>query len=236
MGAADLSTRTRLLAAAATVTAVGLFLLLGGWDLLSDPDRVIDLLRDSGWVGPVVFVLSMWIIQPFGLPGVFFMLPAAVVWPAPVAVALSWVGNMAASTTAFLFARWVGRDWVSQRIPPRIAHWDDRLAQGGVWPVILLRVVTGQLPPADWFLGVSKVSFRTFFVGTAIGIIPGIIVAVVVGGSALTWALERPALLALAAFATGLAGALWWTRRTPGSDRDGTRPESDPDQAAPESD
>lgn len=178
----------------------------------------------------------MWIIQPFGLPGVFFMLPAAVVWPAPVAVALSWVGNMAASTTAFLFARWVGRDWVSARIPPRIAHWDERLARGGVWPVILLRVVTGQLPPADWFLGVSKVSFRTFFVGTAIGIIPGIIVAVVVGGSALTWALERPALLAVAAVAAGLAGALWWTRRTPTSDGDETRPESDPDQATPESD
>ena len=83
----------------------------------------------------------------------------------------------------------------------------------------MLRVVTGQLPPADWFLGVSKVSFRTFFVGTAIGIIPGIIMAVVVGGSVLTWALDRPALLAIGVVIAGLLGALWWTRRTPASDR-----------------
>ncbi len=190
----------------------------GGWDLLSDPDRVIELLRDSGWVGPVVFVLSMWIIQPFGLPGVFFVLPAAVVWPWPAAVALSWVGNMGASIIAFLFARWFAREWVNSRIPPRIAHWDVRLAEGGVGPVILLRIVTGQLPPADWFLGVSKISFRTFFVGTAIGIVPGIIMAVVVGGSALTWALDRPVVLAVGVVGAVLVGALWWTRRTPASE------------------
>jgi hypothetical protein len=44
--------------------------------------------------------------------------------------------------------------------------------------------------------------------------------AVVVGGSALTWALNRPSVLAVAAVAAGLLGALWWTRRTPASDGD----------------
>jgi uncharacterized membrane protein YdjX (TVP38/TMEM64 family) len=217
-----LSPRPRLLAIASAVGAAGLFLLVGGWDLLSDPDRVIDLLRDSGWVGPVVFVLSMWVIQPFGLPGVFFMLPAAVVWPWPVAVVLSWVGNMGASIIAFMFARWFARDWVNQRIPPRIAHYDERFAVGGVWPVILLRVATGQLPPADWFLGVSRVTFGAFFVGTAIGIIPAILVAVVVGGSLLSWALDRPALLAAGLLVAVIAGALWWTRRPPPPDSPAT--------------
>ncbi len=195
------------------IALAALFLALGGWDFLSDPDQVIDLLRDSGWIGPVIFVVSMWLIQPFGLPGVFFMLPAAVVWPWPAALVLSWVGNMGASTIAFLFARWFGRDWVTHRIPTRIAHYDHRLASGGLGPVIMLRVATGQLPPADWFLGVSRLSFGTFFIGTAIGILPGIFMAVVVGGSVLTWALDRPMLLAVGVLAAGLLAALWWTRR-----------------------
>jgi uncharacterized membrane protein YdjX (TVP38/TMEM64 family) len=43
-------------------------------------------------------------------------------------------------------------------------------------------LVFGQLPPADWLLGVSKVSTRNFLIGTGIGIIPGVVLFVVAGG------------------------------------------------------
>jgi uncharacterized membrane protein YdjX (TVP38/TMEM64 family) len=60
--------------------------------------------------------------------------------------------------------------------------YNDRLATGGLWPVVLLRLVFGQLAPADWLLGVSKVTTRNFLIGTGIGIIPGIVLFVVAGG------------------------------------------------------
>ena len=60
--------------------------------------------------------------------------------------------------------------------------YDDRLESGGVWPIVLLRLVFGQLPPADWLLGVTKVSTRNFLIGTGIGIIPGVVLFVVAGG------------------------------------------------------
>jgi uncharacterized membrane protein YdjX (TVP38/TMEM64 family) len=88
-----------------------------------------------------------------------------------------------ASAIAFAWARFVARDWVAGRIPPRVRAFDDRLARGGTTPVIALRLLTGQLPPADWLLGASGVRWQPFLVGTAIGIIPGIVFFVVAGSS-----------------------------------------------------
>lgn len=157
------------------------FVALDGWAVISDGDRVEAFFTERGAVGPIVFVLAMWALQPAGVPGLVFMVPAAVVWPLPTAMALSWVGNMGASTIAFAMARHLARGWVQDHMPTRLRGWDQRLAGGGLLQVFLLRVVTGQLTPADWLLGVSTVRFSTFFVGTALGIVPGIVLATTIG-------------------------------------------------------
>ena len=180
------------------------FVALGGWDAISDGDRVEAFFTERGAVGPIVFVLAMWALQPAGVPGLVFMVPAAVVWPLPTAMALSWVGNMGASTIAFAMARHLAREWVQNHMPTRLRGWDERLAEGGLFQVFLLRVVTGQLTPADWLLGVSTVRSTTFLVGTALGIIPGIVLATTVGGGIVDllgnrW-LRAPLLVALVGF------------------------------------
>ncbi len=146
-----------------------------------------DVLLDRGWLGPVVFVVAMWVLQPMLLPGPVFMIPASLVWPAPVAIALAWIGNMGASFVAFAFARWVARDWVQDRLSDRLRAWDGRLTRGGVREVTLFRIFTGQITPADWLLGVSSVRLTPFVVGTAIGIIPSVVIVVLVGASVGDW-------------------------------------------------
>ncbi|MEM8705519.1 MAG: VTT domain-containing protein [Actinomycetota bacterium] len=163
---------------------------LGGQ--LGDVDEVESFLRDRGWVGPVVFVLVMWAFQPLGIPGIAFMIPAALVWPAPAAMALSWVGNMGASFIAFAFARWLARDWAQARLPDRLRGWDTRIARGGVAQVTVLRLFTGQLTPADWLLGISSVRIRPFLIGTGIGIIPIIVIVVLAGASVGEWLFAEP--------------------------------------------
>ncbi|MBW3661676.1 MAG: VTT domain-containing protein [Actinobacteria bacterium] len=172
--------RLRLVAVAAVV-GVALLVFATGLDDALRGDGFQDFLA-SPW-GPAVYVLSMWIVQPVGLPGFVWMVPAGLAWSWPAAVALSWIGNLGASAIAFAWARFVARDWVASRIPPRVRAFDDRLARGGTAQVIALRLVTGQLPPADWLLGVTGVRWQVFFIGTAIGIVPGIVVFVVVGSS-----------------------------------------------------
>ena len=149
-------------------------------------------LVERGWLGPLVFVVTMWILQPLLLPGPVFMVPASLVWSAPAAIALSWVGNIGASFIAFAFARWVARDWAQQRLTDRLRTWDGRVEQGGVREVALLRLFTGQITPADWLLGVSSVRLTPFFVGTAIGIIPSVVLVVLVGASVGDWLFAEP--------------------------------------------
>ena len=147
-----------------------------------EEDAFRDRINSWGVFGPIVFVGSMWAVQPFGLPGVLFMVPASLVWSAPVAILLSWTGNMGASWIAFEVTRRVGQDWVSERIPSRLHRFDTKIAEGGVWPVLMLRLLTGQIPAADWLLGVSSVRRGPFLIGTGIGIIPGIVLTVLYGG------------------------------------------------------
>ncbi|NNE73743.1 MAG: TVP38/TMEM64 family protein [Acidimicrobiales bacterium] len=174
------------------VALVVLFFVLGGDRIVSEPEELQEFVERRGVWGPVLFVLLMWLVQPFGVPGAVFMVPAGLVWSLPAAVALSWIGNMGASTIAFLAARRLGRDWVAGRMPPKVQRWDDRLANGGLPEVIALRVVTGQLPPADWMLGVSSVRWPPFLIGTAIGILPGIFLVLVAGVGVVSWLAERP--------------------------------------------
>lgn len=177
-----LSVNRRLMALGALAAIIVSFFVLGGYGWATGDGNVERLLTETGVIGPVVFVLIMWFTQPFGVPGFVFMAPAGIVWPYPLAIALAWIGNMGASYIAFSFARWTARDWVTVRIPARMHRYDDRLEAGGVWPIVLLRLVFGQLPPADWLLGVTKVSTRNFLIGTGIGIIPGVVLFVIAGG------------------------------------------------------
>lgn len=172
----------RIVALVALAAAVPAFFVFGGYSWATSDGNVERLLTETGVIGPLLFVLIMWCAQPFGIPGFVFMAPAGIVWPYPLAIALAWIGNMGASYIAFSFARWTARDWVTVRIPSRMHQYDDRLESGGVWPIVLVRLVFGQLPPADWLLGVTRVTTRNFLIGTGIGIAPGVVVFVIAGG------------------------------------------------------
>ncbi|MEL0000529.1 MAG: TVP38/TMEM64 family protein, partial [Acidimicrobiaceae bacterium] len=46
--------------------------------------------------------------------------------------------------------------------------------------------------PADWLLGVSSVRLTPFFLGTAIGIIPSVVLVVLLGASVGDWLFAEP--------------------------------------------
>lgn len=166
-------TRVRLGVLGLIVIAVIAAALLGAFAPLGDEERIEELLADSGPVGPILYVVSFVALQPLSLPGALLVIPATFVWEAWVVFALSWAGGMVASCVGFATARWFGREWVDERLPQRFRVWDNRLSDHGTRNTILLRVVTGFAPPADWVLGLSHVRVRQFLVGTAIGLVPG---------------------------------------------------------------
>lgn len=134
-----------------------------------DPAQVKQSLVALGGWGYVVFIVSYALLQPFGIPGTVFVVAAALIWPWPVAFALSMVGTMAASVVGFSFARFVARDWIEERIPARFRRYDEALSRRALPTVVVLRFVFWMPPLLHAFFGVSKVRFSTHFWGSLLG-------------------------------------------------------------------
>jgi uncharacterized membrane protein YdjX (TVP38/TMEM64 family) len=142
---------------------------LGVFRQFADPGRVKDTLVELGPWGYLAFVVAYAVLQPFGVPGTVFVWAAPLIWPWPIAFALSMTGTMAASVVGFSFARFIARDWVSARMPARFQKYDEALARRAFATVVLLRFVFWMPQVLHAFLGLSKVRFSTHFWGSLVG-------------------------------------------------------------------
>ncbi len=142
---------------------------LGILDQFAEPKRVAQTLLDLGPWGYVVFIVAYALLQPFGIPGTVFVVAASLIWPWPIAFALSMTGTMAASVVGFSFARLVARDWITRFIPARFKKYDASLETRGFTTVFTLRLIFWMPPLLHAFFGVSRVRFWTHFWGSLAG-------------------------------------------------------------------
>lgn len=199
------------------VAAAGIALAqrLGVFEQLAEPARLARSLVELGAWGYLAFVVAYAVLQPFGVPGTVFIIAAPLIWPWPLAFALSMVGTMAASVVGFSFARFVARDWVSPRIPARFKKYDEALGQRAFVTVFTLRLVFWMPPLLHAFFGVSRVSGWTHFWGSLAGyIVPLLLVSFF--GQRLFDALKSAPLgvwIAIGLAASAIAASVWEVRR-----------------------
>ncbi len=157
----------------AAVVGVALVLVaaqrFGIFAQVRDPARLTQTLLELGPLGYLAFIVAYAALQPFGIPGTVFVMAAALIWPWPVAFALSMSGTMAASVVGFSFARFVARDWIATKIPDRFRKYDEALAKRALATVFVLRLIFWMPPLLHAFFGVSKVRFWTHFWGSFAG-------------------------------------------------------------------
>jgi uncharacterized membrane protein YdjX (TVP38/TMEM64 family) len=157
---------------AATVLVITALLALHQLDLLDafgDPHRLKQAILELGPWGHVAFVVSYTLLQPIGAPGTVFVVAAPLIWPWPVAFALSMIGSMTASVAGFSLARFIGRDWVAGKLPARVLKYEAALELRAFTTVVLLRFLFWMPQWLHVFFGVSKVPFWTHFWGSLVG-------------------------------------------------------------------
>ena len=67
--------------------------------------------------------------------------------------------------------------------------------------MITLRLIAGYAPAADWVLGMSKVRWREFFIGTVLGLGPITLLLAIFGDDTVRWVQTAPlVVLAVALF------------------------------------
>jgi uncharacterized membrane protein YdjX (TVP38/TMEM64 family) len=154
----------------ARIAVIGLVLValvtahqLGAFEHLKDPASFQRALLDLGPWGYLVFLVAFAAFQPFGIPGMVFVIAASLIWPWPVAYALSMTGTMLSTSIGFVLARFVARDWVTGIIPDRFRRYDDALVRRAFLTIFVLRIFFLMQPLLHAFFGISKVRFWTHF-------------------------------------------------------------------------
>ena len=180
-----------------------LLLIFGVFDFLHDRERIENFFNDSGLFGPVLYVLAFVAAQPLSLPGAALIIPATFVWDWWEVFAYSMLGGIIASSLGFSISRWLAQDWVRRRLPQRFIGWEKRFVDHALLSTIALRLVTGYAPAADWFLGISKVRWREFVIGTILGLIPATFLFSYYGDDTVRWVQNAP-LIAVAVVLTAV--------------------------------
>jgi uncharacterized membrane protein YdjX (TVP38/TMEM64 family) len=183
----------------------------------ADPPRVKRTLIALGPWGYLAFIAAYTFLQPFGVPGTVFVVAAPLIWPWPVAFALSMIGTMAASVVGFSFARFVARDTVASLIPERFRRYDEALARRAFATVFVLRLVFWMPQLLHAFFGISKVRFATHFWASLLGYALPLFLVSYFGERLFDWAKAAPASVWIG---MGLGAALialvtWLVRRRP---------------------
>lgn len=142
---------------------------LGILERFGAPAELARTLLELGLWGYLAFITAYAVLQPFGVPGTVFIVAAPLIWPWPVAFALSMTGTMLASVVGFSFARFVARDLVAGLVPARFRRYDEALRARAFSTVFFLRLVLWMPPLLHAFFGVSKVPFATHFWGSLAG-------------------------------------------------------------------
>jgi len=201
--------------ALAVVAALVLAQRFGVFHQLSEPAQAARALAALGPWGYVAFIAAYAVLQPFGVPGTVFIMAAPLIWPWPIAFALSMTGTMAASVVGFSFTRLVARDWVRATIPPRFQRYDDALARRAFATVFLLRLVFWMPPVLHAFFGVSRVPFWTHFWASLAGYVVPIFVVSFFGQRAFDAMRSAPASvwIALGAVTVLVPLVVWAFRR-----------------------
>jgi uncharacterized membrane protein YdjX (TVP38/TMEM64 family) len=84
-----------------------------------------------------------------------------------------WIGAMLGASAAFIIGRTLGRDFAASLIGNRLRKYDDGIEKNGFATVLYLRLVYFPFTPMNFGMGITKVRFRDYFFGTALGIIVG---------------------------------------------------------------
>jgi phospholipase D1/2 len=203
--------RALLLRAGALALALAVFWLVAaraGLLAALTLDRLRATVAALGPLGYAVYVAVFVVGELLYLPAFLFIGLAAALYGKALAFALAFGGGLASSLAGFGVGRLFGRGL--DRVPPWLARLDAQLAARGIRTVAFLRLLFWLAPYLNMGLGFTRVRWRDYLAGTALGIFPIVLLLTtvlhdVIGAGvrpgAVTIALPGLGLLALFAWA-----------------------------------
>ena len=136
-------------------------------------DALGRFLETAGFWAPLIFILIYTAGVCLFLPGTLLTGLGAAIFGAYWGFVYVWLGAMAGASAAFLIGRTLGREFASSLIGDKLKKYDDGIERNGFATVLYLRLVYFPFTPMNFGMGLTKVHFRDYFIGTGLGIIVG---------------------------------------------------------------
>jgi uncharacterized membrane protein YdjX (TVP38/TMEM64 family) len=131
------------------------------------------LLAGAGLWAPLAFILVYAVGVCLFVPGSILTGLGAVIFGAYWGFVYVWVGAMIGAAAAFCIGRTLGRDFAASLIGDRLRKYDESIERNGFAAVLYLRLLYFPFTPLNFGLGLTKVHFRDYFLGTGVGILVG---------------------------------------------------------------
>lgn len=167
--------------------------LLGGLGGVAVTNGVPAIGVITAWVArlgpaaPVVFVLFFAAASMAFFPVSVLAGLAGILFGPVLGVPLVWLSCMLGAFGAFRVGRGMSRQAVEQLAGARLSKTNARLDRHGAMTIALLRLLpVGPFAALNYLVAVTTLSTRSFLLGTGLGILPGVVIYPVLGGTVTT--------------------------------------------------
>ena len=136
-------------------------------------ERLGNFLKNAGFLAPLAFIIVYAAGVCLFVPGTLLTALGAAIFGPYFGFLYVWVAAMLGSSLAFFIGRYLGRDFAASLIGDRLRKYDEAIERNGFATVLYLRLVYFPFTPMNFGMGLTRVRFRDYFSGTALGIIVG---------------------------------------------------------------
>ena len=139
-------------------------------------DHLGHLLDGAGLWAPLIFILVYAAGVCFFVPGTLLTALGAALFGAYWGFAYVWAGAMLGATASFWIGRTLGREFAVSLIGDRMKKYDESIERNGFATVLYLRLIYFPFTPLNFGMGLTRVRFVDYLLGTALGIIVGVFI------------------------------------------------------------
>lgn len=172
---------------------IGLSIILGIWYFVKcqcvslkavSPAAIRDYIQGFGKLAPIIYVVAyilntISVIPPIG----FLSIAGGMVFGKVWGFVYIMTGCMIGTTCTFYISRLFGGSLVQKILKGKLKNLDEALEKHGFTTVLILRVVYFPYEILNYAGGLTRMKFKDFFLGTFLGLIPGVAISTVFGGA-----------------------------------------------------
>jgi uncharacterized membrane protein YdjX (TVP38/TMEM64 family) len=147
------------------------------------PGALHDTMLDLGSWGPAVYIL-IYTLRPLVLfPATLLTMAAGLVWGPLGGTFFTIVGENLSAAFAFWIGRTLGRQFIESAEIKFLAGINKHLSEHGFMTVLIMRLTFMPFDAVNYGCGMTHMRFRDYFMGTFLGVLPGVLSFVYAGAA-----------------------------------------------------